>query len=163
MAWEKDIHYLKRAIKISQDAFDSGNEPFGALLVDKNGKVLLEQHNAVGELKDHTAHDSLVLSSRASRKYDPDFLWECTLYSTIEPCFMCLGGIFWTNIGHIKYAMAESELNSMFGGEPLVTIHSKDLIPYIAKDIKISGPYSELVPDVKAVIQLWLDKMGLDK
>ena len=160
MTWKKDIDYLRRTVEISRMAFDSGNEPFGALLVDENGEMLLEQHNAVGELKDHTAHDSLTLASKASQKFDPDFLWKCTLYSTIEPCFMCMGGVFWANIGNIKYAMAEPELNRMFGGEPLVTIHSDLISKHIGKDIKISGPYSELVPDVKAVIQLWLDKIS---
>ncbi len=163
MAWLKDIDYLRRAVEISRVALESGNEPFGALLVDMNGNIILEEKNSVADLHDHTAHDAFLVASRASQKFEPEFLWNCTLYSTIEPCFMCLGGVFWANIGKIKYAMAETELNKMFGGDPLVTIHSEHINPRLAKDIEISGPYPEIISEVKAVIQMWLDKNGPEK
>jgi tRNA(Arg) A34 adenosine deaminase TadA len=161
MAFLKDSDYLKRAVELSKKAFNTGNEPFGALLVGPDGEIIMEQGNAVGLLKDHTAHDAMTLASRASKKYDADFLWECTLYATIEPCFMCLGGIFWANIGKVKYAMAESELNRMFGGDPLVAIHTEQINKHLGKDIKIFGPFEELVPEVKPVIQNWLSNLGI--
>ena len=157
MAWNSDQYYFEKAVKISQMALDGGNEPFGALLVDGEGNILLEQGNRVGDLHDATAHDSLELARTAGRKYDAEFLSQCTLYATIEPCFMCFGGVFWANIGHVKYAMRESDLNAMFGGDPLISIHTADITGRIGKDISVEGPYEPIVGEVKKVIQQWMD------
>ena len=160
MTWKTDQQYLEKAIAISQAALDGGNEPFGALLVDGEGNILLEQPNRVGDLNDDTAHDSILAASEASRRYDKEFLADCTLYATIEPCFMCFGAIFWANIGKVKFAMAESELNGMFGGDPLITLHTDTIAGYLGKPIAVEGPYPETVPAVKAVIRQWLESFG---
>ncbi|MBT4289984.1 MAG: nucleoside deaminase [Deltaproteobacteria bacterium] len=151
-----DLEYFNKAIQLSQQALDSGNEPFGALLVGPDGKILLEQQNQVGKLKDHTAHDVFLVASRASKEFDQAFLWECTVYSTVEPCLMCLGGVFWANIGNIKYIIKENDLNKMFGGDPLITIHSDHIMPKLAKNIKITGPFLEVESKAKAVVSAWL-------
>ena len=160
MSWMSDQYYFEKAVKISQQALDTGNEPFGALLVDADGNILMEQPNRVGDLGDSTAHDSIELARAAGRKYDAEFLSQCTLYATIEPCFMCFGAVFWANIGHVKYAMGESDLNAMFGGDPLISIHTADIVGRIGKDISIKGPYDPIVSDVKLVIQKWIDGFG---
>ena len=97
--------YLQLAISLSYKSRESGNTPFAAILVDKEGNVLLEQMNV--EITEHkcTGHAETQLAERASKLYDRDFLWDCTLYTTAEPCSMCSGAIYWANIGHVVYAM----------------------------------------------------------
>ena len=157
MTWKSDLYYLEKAVNISEIALDKGNEPFGALLVDSDGKIVLEQPNQVGDLRDDTAHDSLELARQASRRHEKDYLSRCTIYATIEPCFMCFGAIFWAGIGNVKFAMLESDLNKMFGGEPLITIHTDTIVKHIARTINVNGPYAELTSQVKAVIQKWIE------
>ena len=99
--------YLKRAIELSVKSRESGNTPFAALLVDKDGNIIMEQMN--NEITEHkcTGHAETQLVERASHAYSKEFLWDCTLYTTAEPCAMCSGAIYWGNIGHVVYAMTE--------------------------------------------------------
>ena len=63
-----------------------------------------------------SCRDTLV--ERASHAYSKEFLWDCTLYTTAEPCAMCSGAIYWGNIGHVVYAMTEKDLLSLTGADP---------------------------------------------
>ena len=99
------ITYLLKANDIARKARANGNTPFGAVLVDSDGNVIMEQGNAEGDLHDATAHAERMLASRASQKYSKEFLWGCTLYTTFEPCCMCTGAIYWSNIGKIVYGL----------------------------------------------------------
>lgn len=160
MVWQEDSAYFKYAIELSEAAGKSGNDPFAAILVGPDGEILLEQKNAVKDLgNDQTAHDSLLLASRASKKFDPEFLKQCTLYATMEPCFMCLGGIFWANIGKVKFIVSEAELNRMFGGDPGIDIHSREIAERLGKKIEISGPFDELALLAKPVIEGWIKQI----
>ncbi len=87
--------YLKRAIELSVKSRESGNTPFAALLVDKDGNIIMEQMN--NEITEHkcTGHAETQLVERASHAYSKEFLWDCTLYTTAEPCAMCSGAIYW--------------------------------------------------------------------
>ena len=76
-----DIYYLKRAIEISEEAFNKGNNAFGCLLVNQEGDIVMEQGNVVFETKDRTAHDTITLIRKASMKYTPEELWNYTLYA----------------------------------------------------------------------------------
>lgn len=78
--------YLKRAIELSVKSRESGNTPFAALLVDKDGNIIMEQMN--NEITEHkcTGHAETQLVERASHAYSKEFLWDCTLYTTAEPC-----------------------------------------------------------------------------
>ena len=81
--------YLKRAIEVSREARVKGNTPFGAVLVDSLGEILMEQGNV--EFTEHrcTGHAETSLAERASKEFSKGFLWNCTLYTTAEPCAMC--------------------------------------------------------------------------
>ena len=84
--------YLRRAIEISKEAREAGNTPFGALLVNKEGEIIMEQGNIEITEKICTGHAEATLAARASHEYSREFLWDCTLYTTAEPCAMCAGG-----------------------------------------------------------------------
>lgn len=85
---------LRRAFDVARRARADGDHPFGAILVDADGRVLMEQGNGYSaEGRDMTAHAERLLASRASKTFRPDFLAACTLYSSAEPCAMCAGAI----------------------------------------------------------------------
>ena len=149
-----DIELLLEANREAEKARNSGNTPFGAVLADKEGNILLRQGNEEITLHDATAHAERVLASRASRLYSKDFLWTCTLYTTFEPCCMCTGAIYWVNIGRIVYAVTEEDLLSMTGSDeknPTFNISSRHIIASGQKPIEIIGPFPELRKTVVAV------------
>ncbi len=144
---EKYTELLKRAIQISRDARANGNTPFGALLADKDGNILMEQENIELTEKVATGHAECTLVQRASQKYDKDFLWECSLVTTAEPCAMCSGTIYWGNVGTVVYAMEERRLLELTGSNeinPTFDLPCRDVFSKGQKDIKVIGPFPEL-------------------
>ncbi|MEI5994525.1 nucleoside deaminase [Candidatus Enterococcus mansonii] len=141
------IDLLNRCVELSQQAREHGNTPFGALLVGKEGTVLLEQENI--EITEHicTGHAETTLAAKASEKYSKEFLWECTLYTTAEPCAMCTGAIYWANIGTIVYAMTEKRLLELTGDNkqnPTFNLPSKEILKHGQKEIQVLGPFPEV-------------------
>ena len=139
--------YLKRAIELSQIARDNGNTPFGALLVDSKGNIILEQGNIEITEGKCTGHAETTLAERASQKYSKDFLWTCTLYTTAEPCAMCSGAIYWANIGTVVYGMTERRLLELTGSNdqnPTFDLPCRDIFSRGQKDIQVIGPISEV-------------------
>lgn len=147
MKREQHIELLKRCVEISRDARNHGNTPFGALLADKNGTILLEQENIEITENICTGHAETTLAARASQKYSKEFLWECTLYTTAEPCAMCTGTIYWGNIGTIVYGMTEKRLLELTGSNeqnPTFDLPSKEILSHGQKDIQVIGPFPEV-------------------
>ena len=83
--------HLRRAIDLARKARERGNHPFGALLVDGNGTVLLEAENTIRSDRDVTAHAETNLVRMATHQFPKDFLADCTVYTSTEPCVMCTG------------------------------------------------------------------------
>lgn len=150
----KHIKYLKEGLEVSKESRAKGNTPFGAVLVDAEGKVVLRQGNAEGDSHDATAHAELTLASRASRMFDKKYLWECTLYTTVEPCPMCTGGIYWANIGTIIYGVSEKKLLELTGSDeknPTFDMGAEKVIAAGQKDIRVIGPISEMEEEIVEV------------
>lgn len=115
---ERDIELLKQAVEIARLARQHGNHPFGALLADAEGNVLLTAENTVVTEKDCTGHAETNLMRLASHQFDPGFLSQCTLYTSTEPCAMCSGAIYWGGVGRVVFALSETELYEMTGSDP---------------------------------------------
>ncbi|PKM73741.1 MAG: tRNA-specific adenosine deaminase [Firmicutes bacterium HGW-Firmicutes-16] len=148
---QSSIVCLRRANETAKTARAAGNTPFGAVLAAPNGEIIMEQGNAEKEFGDATAHAEMVLASRASRAYSKEYLKDCTLYTTCEPCPMCTGAIYWSNIGHIVYGISEKRLLELTGGDeknPTFSMGAKQVIDAGQKDITLEGP----VPEVEAEI-----------
>ena len=138
---ERLTDYLRLANQEAKTARAGGNTPFGAILVDDvTGEVLMRQGNAEGDTHDATAHAEFVLASRASRTYSKEKLWKCTLYTTCEPCPMCLGAIYWAHIG--KGADDKNPTFSM-GADKVITAGQKA--------IRLEGPVLEMETEIVAV------------
>jgi len=149
-----DIFCLREANKEAAAARAAGNTPFGAVLAGPDGEILLRQGNAEGDLHDATAHAELVLASRASRKFDKAYLHGCTLYTTCEPCPMCSGAIYWTNIGRLVYGITEKKLLEMTGGDeknPTFAMGADKVFAAGQRRITVEGPFDELSQEICAV------------
>jgi tRNA(Arg) A34 adenosine deaminase TadA len=110
--------FLRRSFDVARRARVHGNHPFGAILVNPHGEVLMEVENGFMPERDMTGHAERLLATSASKTYEPDFLATCTLYSSAEPCAMCAGAIYWAGIGRVVYAMSERQLKSLTGNHP---------------------------------------------
>ena len=111
-----DEALLRQAFEVARRSRAAGDHPFGSVLADSEGNLLMEQGNGfTSEGGDRTAHAERLLSSRAARTYDLAFLAKCTLYTSAEPCAMCAGAIYWAGIGRVVYGQTEKALKEQTG------------------------------------------------
>jgi tRNA(Arg) A34 adenosine deaminase TadA len=140
-----DHTFIHEAIQIAHRARNNGNHPFGALLVDEQGHVLLEAENTVVTARDCTGHAELNLVRLASQSYDAGFLAGCTLYTSTEPCPMCAGAIFWSNVRRVVYGLSEAGLYAMVGDDAteILFLPCGELFARGKKPIEVIGPILE--------------------
>lgn len=154
MQRQKHIALLERCVEISQNARNHGNTPFGALLADSKGNILLEQENIEITEQICTGHAETSLAAKASKLYSKEFLWQCKLYTTAEPCAMCTGAIYWGNIGTIVYALTEKRLLELTGDNeqnPTFDLPAQQIIDRGQKLIQIIGPFPEVEEKARKV------------
>ncbi len=99
---KKHEYYMKQALQLAQEAYESGEVPIGAIVVS-NSEIIGKGYNQVERLKDATVHAEMVAITAASNFLNSKYLKECTLYVTLEPCLMCGGAIEWSQIPEIVY------------------------------------------------------------
>lgn len=148
------IKYLREANEVAKQAVSEGNTPFGAVLVDETGSVIMKQGNAERELHDATAHAERMLASRASQTFEKNRLAGCTLYTTVEPCPMCTGAIYWANIGRIVFGITEKQLLEMTGSDeknPTFNMGAEKVIQAGQKHIEVLGPFPEVEEEIVAL------------
>lgn len=139
---DADKRLLRRTIQIAHEAMEKGNHLFGALLADKNGNILMEQGNEF-QAGGSAYHAETLLLLKAAKKYSPELLKQCTLYSNFEPCCMCTGALYWTNVGRLVYGATEKDLLKFTGDNeenPTFSLSSRDVVAHGQKDIVIEGP-----------------------
>lgn len=146
---ENDVRILHRVIEICAEAKEAGNNPFGCLLADDKGNILIEQGNCENEHKgDCTGHAETELMRRASMAYSKEELWDCTMYTSAEPCAMCSGAIYWGNLGRVVYIASETTLKRYTGSDPrnpTLALPSRVVFACGQKEgIKVVGPIPEL-------------------
>ena len=100
---EKAKHNAERGIEQEEGG------PFGAIIIDKNGNIIGNGNNQVLKEKDPTAHAEIVAIREACKKLDTQDLSGCILYTSCEPCPMCLSAIIWANIKEIYYACTRED------------------------------------------------------
>lgn len=97
-----DEYFMNEALKEAVKAFDKQEVPVGAVIVCEN-EILARAHNLTETLNDVTAHAEMQAFTAAASGLGGKYLNECTLYVTLEPCIMCAGAAFWTQIGRIVF------------------------------------------------------------
>jgi tRNA(Arg) A34 adenosine deaminase TadA len=142
---KNDLRFLQAAFDVARKARDHGNHPFGAVLVDQHGHILMESENTVVTEKDCTGHAETNLMRQASRMYDRAFLAKCTLYTSTEPCPMCAGAIFWGNVRRVVYGLSQEGLYEMIGedDEDVLDLPCRELFEKGHKSIEVIGPIHE--------------------
>lgn len=149
---KKDFELLKQAVEIARLARQHGNHPFGALLADCDGNVLLTAENTVVTERDCTGHAETNLMRLASRQFDPDFLSQCTLYTSTEPCAMCSGAIYWGGVGRVVFALSEEELYKMTGSDPenpTLSLPCREVFARGQRPVVVEGPVE--LPEAREV------------
>lgn len=139
-----DLPLLRRAIALAARARQHGNHPFGALLADENGQILLEAENTVITENDATGHAETNLARLAWHQFSPDTLARSTLYTSTEPCPMCSGAIFWSGIGRVVYALSEEGLYAMAGDSPeSLQLPCREVFARGGRPVEVLGPLLE--------------------
>ncbi len=104
-----DEHFMNEAIKEAHKAAELGEVPVGAIIVADN-QIIARAHNLTESLNDVTAHAEMQAITAASNFLGGKYLTNCVLYVTLEPCLMCAGALYWSQISKIIYA-ADDEKN----------------------------------------------------
>ena len=146
------IRHLQYANQIALRAHTFGHHPFGAILVAPDDEtVLLTQGNV-----DTVNHAESVLIRTAATNFSADYLWNCTLYTTVEPCAMCAATQYWANIGRLVYGLSELRLLELTGDHPknpTLNLPCREVFSRGQKAIVIQGPIFEVEAEVAAVHQ----------
>jgi tRNA(Arg) A34 adenosine deaminase TadA len=142
------LAHLRAANDVARDAAVHGHHPFGAVLVGPDGRILMRQGNI-----DTVRHAETELARRAAAAYAPDFLWQCTLVTTFEPCAMCAGTIYWANIGRVVYGVEETSLLALTGDHaenPTMHLSCRTVLGSGQKTIEVLGPFPEIEDELIA-------------
>ena len=144
--------HILSANEVAREAAQQGHHPFGAILVDAdNETVLMSQRNI-----DTVNHAESTLSRLAATKFSSEHLWQCTLYSTVEPCVMCAGTLYWANIGRLAYGMSEIQLLDFTGAHaenPTMNIPCRYVFKHSQKAIKVWGPLESVFDQIAELHQ----------
>jgi len=139
-----DLKQLHETFELARQAREKGNHPFGALLADPDGKVLLTAENTVVTDHDITGHAETNLVRKAANLYETEFLAKCTLYASTEPCPMCAGAIFWSNIRRVVFGLSQAGLYDITGGsEDELRLPCREVLSMGNKPIEAVGPLLE--------------------
>ena len=103
-----DAYFMKKALVEAELAFEQGEVPVGAVIV-VNQQIIARAHNLTELLNDVTAHAEMQAITSASNYLGGKFLHQCTLYVTLEPCQMCAGALYWSQISRVVYGAEDKE------------------------------------------------------
>jgi len=121
---EKDVFYMKQALKEAEKAYEKNEVPVGAVIVLKD-TIIARAHNLTETLTDVTAHAEMQAFTSASDYLGGKYLKDCTLYVTLEPCQMCAGASYWTQIGRIVFGATDPKRGYQYYK---TTLHPKTIV-----------------------------------
>ena len=129
--------FLEEALKDAYKAKEEGQIPIGAVIVNGKGEIIARGYNQVKKLNKRTAHAEMLVIDEALSKFDGEDAVNWTIYSTLEPCPMCLGTIIMAHIGSAVWAAPDTNINT----HTMLEIH-----PYLRKQnlVVIKTPFSDL-------------------
>jgi tRNA(Arg) A34 adenosine deaminase TadA len=142
MTRDQMIAHILTANTVAHEAAEHGHHPFGAVLVGPDDRILMRQGN-IGTVR----HAEVELARRAAEAFPADFLWNCTLVSTGEPCAMCTGALYWANIGRLVYGFEEAKLLAETGDHPdnpTLNLASRTVLAAGQKPVEVVGPFPEI-------------------
>jgi tRNA(adenine34) deaminase len=103
-----DEHFMKKAYEQAQIAFEKGEVPVGAVVVCRN-RIIAKAYNQTETLADPTAHAEMIAITAASNYLGFKYLQDCSLYVTLEPCVMCAGALYWSQISKLVFGARDEK------------------------------------------------------
>ena len=146
---EIDLAHLRRCVELAREALDDGDEPFGSVLVSRDGEVLFEDRNRVKD-GDQTRHPEFEIARWAGTHLPPEQRADTTVYTSGEHCPMCSAAHAWVGLGRIVYAASSAQLRTWLdswgaGPSPVTGLPIGTVAPGIPHD----GPVPELQDEVR--------------
>ena len=103
-----DTYFMKKALLEAEAAFEKGEIPVGAIVVVKD-RIIARSHNLTELLNDVTAHAEMQAITSAANFLGGKYLIDCTLYVTLEPCQMCAGALYWSQVSKVVYGASDAQ------------------------------------------------------
>jgi tRNA(Arg) A34 adenosine deaminase TadA len=147
MTPEQVIAALREANAVAHDAMNQGHHPFGAVLIAPDGETVLMRQGNINTVN----HAEATLIRAAAEKYSAEYLWHCSLVTTVEPCVLCAGTLYWANIGRVVYGMTEERLLAFTGNNeenPTLNLPCRDVFSRGQKAIEVIGPVLEVEQEI---------------
>lgn len=146
---EIELEHLRRCVELATQALDAGDEPFGSVLVDGDGKVRFEDRNRVAS-GDRTQHPEFAIARWAAANMSPAERSASTVYTSGEHCPMCAAAHGWVGLGRIVYAASSAQLSTWLGElgvapPPVATLPIHQVVPGAV----VEGPAEELADAVR--------------
>ncbi|WP_411029482.1 nucleoside deaminase [Spongiimicrobium sp. 3-5] len=143
---KNDKELVRMAIEMAKESKQKGNLPFGCILVNEQGKVILKGENTINTDKDCLAHAEINLIREASKLYDYSYLNNCSIYTSDEPCPMCTSAIYWSGIGRLVYGLSKTEYYKIVGRENpnwVFEMPTRELLEKGGRKLEVIGPLLE--------------------
>lgn len=138
-----DEKHLRRAIALANAAVDVGCRPFGCVIVDANGVVVAEAFSTQQTSQDWTAHGEMNALRAAGKARSWQELGGCTLYSNGDPCPMCAGGVYWSNIRRVVFGVDEALMRPLRQGHRQaagILMSCREVLAKAPHSIEVLGP-----------------------
>lgn len=148
MVNEIEFQYLHRCVELATEALESGDEPFGSVLVAADGTVLMEDRNRVAS-GDRTRHPEFEIARWAAANMNPEERTAATVYTSGEHCPMCAAAHGWVGLGRIVYVSSSKQLSVWLAdlgvpASPVRTLPIQEVVP----DLVVEGPIPSLAEQV---------------
>ena len=138
--------FIKEAIDLAKISKAKGNLPYGCILVDNEGNIVLRGENSINTDHDMLAHAEINLLREASKTYSHSKLNSFTIYTSDEPCPMCASAIYWSGVGKLVYGLSKSEYYNIVGRENpnwVFEMTAKEVLSKGGRNVAIVGPILE--------------------
>jgi tRNA(Arg) A34 adenosine deaminase TadA len=142
----QDKSFISETIEIAKSSKTKGNLPYGCILVNKEGEVILKGENTINTDHDMLAHAEINLLREASKIYVHEYLQSCTIYTSHEPCPMCASAIYWTGVGKLVYGLSKPKYYNIVGRENpnwVFEMSAKEVLSKGGRKVEIVGPLLE--------------------
>lgn len=139
-----ELECLRAAIAAAARARANGNHPFGAVLADAQGQIVLRAENTVVTGSDCTGHAETNLMRLATKQYSAPELAQFTLFTSTEPCPMCAAAIFWGHVRRLVYGLGQPALYAMTGDSPdKLPLACRTIFAHGGRPTEVIGPLLE--------------------
>ncbi|MGI9551137.1 MAG: nucleoside deaminase [Aurantibacter sp.] len=141
-----DKDFMRMAIETARESKRKSNLPFGCILVNNEGKVILKGENTINTDNDCLAHAEINLIREASKTYDFSYLNNCSIYTSDEPCPMCTSAIYWSGIGRLVYGLSKTAYYRIVGRDDpnwVFEMPTRELLEKGGRKLEVIGPLLE--------------------